>query len=93
MLMKTLIGPSKYVQGPGAVAEVGKYAAAMGDRALIVGGKTALQAGEDADDDVDDGWCDRLGPKEQLVHGDLDLAVAGLDACREQQVLALREQA
>ena len=48
MLMKTLIGPSKYVQGPGAVAEVGKYAAAMGDRALIVGGKTALQAVEES---------------------------------------------
>ncbi len=46
MLMKTLISPSKYVQGPGAVAEVGKYAAGMGKRALIIGGKTALQAAQ-----------------------------------------------
>jgi glycerol dehydrogenase len=48
MLMKTMISPSKYVQGPGAVAEVGKYAADMGTRALIVGGTTALEAVQEA---------------------------------------------
>jgi glycerol dehydrogenase len=42
MLMKTMISPSKYIQGPGAVAEVGQYAAEMGKSALVVGGKTAL---------------------------------------------------
>lgn len=47
MLMKTLISPSKYVQGPGAVAEVGKHAAQMGARAMIIGGKTALQTAQE----------------------------------------------
>ncbi|MCL5734997.1 MAG: glycerol dehydrogenase [Actinobacteria bacterium] len=46
MLMKTIISPSKYVQGPGAVAEVGKYAAQMGGRALVIGGRTALEAAQ-----------------------------------------------
>jgi glycerol dehydrogenase len=46
MLMKTIISPSKYVQGPGALGEVGKYAAQMGERALIIGGTTALEAAQ-----------------------------------------------
>lgn len=46
MLMKTMISPSKYIQGPGAIAEVGKYASEMGTCALIVGGSTALEAAQ-----------------------------------------------
>lgn len=43
--MSLIIGnPAKYVQGPGAIKEIGKYAAEMelGDKALVLGGRTAL---------------------------------------------------
>jgi glycerol dehydrogenase len=37
-----LIAPGRYVQGAGAIQEVGMHAAKMGTRALVTGGKTAL---------------------------------------------------
>lgn len=43
--MNLIIGnPAKYVQGTGAIKEIGKYASEMGlgDKALVMGGQTAL---------------------------------------------------
>jgi glycerol dehydrogenase len=37
-----LLAPSRYVQGAGAVKEIGTHAARMGTKALLTGGKTAL---------------------------------------------------
>lgn len=39
--------PGKYVQGAGAIEEVGAHIAPLGDSVLVVGGKTGLQATHD----------------------------------------------
>lgn len=41
-MSRMLLAPSRYVQGAGAVQEIGTHAARMGTRALLTGGKTAL---------------------------------------------------
>lgn len=45
---KVLVSPSKYVQGPGAVAEIGNHVKLIGKRAFIMGGPTAMRITEDA---------------------------------------------
>ena len=49
--MSLIIGnPAKYVQGAGAIKEIGKYASKMGlgDKALVMGGPTALSTAQEA---------------------------------------------
>jgi glycerol dehydrogenase len=41
-MSRTLLAPGRYVQGAGAVSEVGSHAARLGRNGLIIGGKTAL---------------------------------------------------
>ncbi len=41
-MSRLLLAPSRYVQGPGALSEVGIHAANLGTKALVMGGKTAL---------------------------------------------------
>jgi glycerol dehydrogenase len=41
-MIRILLSPSRYVQGAGAIAEIGRHAAGLGDHALVIGGKTAL---------------------------------------------------
>lgn len=41
-MSRMLLAPSRYVQGAGAVQEIGTHAARMGTKALLTGGKTAL---------------------------------------------------
>ncbi len=41
-MKRVLYFPSRYIQGPGAIADIGHHAATLGDCALVVGGKTAL---------------------------------------------------
>lgn len=41
-MSRMLLAPSRYVQGAGAVNEIGTHAARMGTKALLTGGKTAL---------------------------------------------------
>lgn len=36
------VSPSRYLQGPGALSESGTYGARLGERAFVLGGKTAL---------------------------------------------------
>jgi len=46
-MTRILQAPSKYIQGSGAVGEIGKYASALGKKALVTGGKRALAAAQD----------------------------------------------
>lgn len=49
--MSLIIGsPAKYVQGAGAIKEIGQYASKMGlgDKALVMGGRTALSTTREA---------------------------------------------
>jgi glycerol dehydrogenase len=41
-MSRMFLAPSRYVQGAGAIAEIGIHAARMGTKALFAGGKTAL---------------------------------------------------
>jgi glycerol dehydrogenase len=45
---RIFLAPSKYVQGAGAIDSIGTYAEKLGQKALIVGGKTALSVSADA---------------------------------------------
>lgn len=39
---RILLSPSRYIQGAGAISDIGVHAARLGNRALVIGGKTAL---------------------------------------------------
>ncbi|MGL5513763.1 MAG: glycerol dehydrogenase [Sporomusa sp.] len=41
---KIMISPSRYVQGAGAIADIGKHIAALGTHALVFGGKRGIAA-------------------------------------------------
>lgn len=41
-MIKNFISPSRYVQGPGALAKCGEHAKKVGTKVFIIGGKTAL---------------------------------------------------
>lgn len=43
-MTRILIAPNKYVQGSGAIHELGQHASPLGNRALVTGGKRALAA-------------------------------------------------
>ena len=43
-MSRILIAPSRYVQGQGAIHEIGLHAARLGTKALVTGGKRALAA-------------------------------------------------
>jgi glycerol dehydrogenase len=42
-MSRTFLAPSRYVQGAGAITEIGIHAARLGTKALFTGGKTALR--------------------------------------------------
>lgn len=47
--MSLIIGnPSKYIQGAGAIKEIGKYTSVLGNKVLLMGGRTALSVSQDA---------------------------------------------
>ena len=41
-MSRMLLSPGRYIQGAGAMNEIGSYAANMGSKALVTGGKRAL---------------------------------------------------
>lgn len=41
-MIRILLSPSRYIQGAGAINDIGNHAALLGDGALVIGGKTAL---------------------------------------------------
>lgn len=45
---KILIAPARYVQGPGVINDIGAHVALLGNRALVIGGKTSLSVTRDA---------------------------------------------
>jgi glycerol dehydrogenase len=47
-MSRIFIAPSKYIQGGGAICEIGKYAPALGSKALVTGGKRALATAQGA---------------------------------------------
>jgi glycerol dehydrogenase len=47
-MTRILRAPNKYVQGSGAIHEIGQHAAPLGSRALVTGGKRALAATREA---------------------------------------------
>lgn len=45
-MSKVMIAPGRYVQGEGALKEIGKYLAALGKKALITGGERGIASGK-----------------------------------------------
>lgn len=41
-MSRILLAPSRYIQGAGAISEIGAHAARLGDNVLVIGGNTAL---------------------------------------------------
>jgi glycerol dehydrogenase len=41
-MSRILLAPGRYVQGSGAIKEIGEHVARLGSKALLIGGKTAL---------------------------------------------------
>ncbi len=41
-MSRMLLAPGRYVQGTGAIDEIGSYVSAMGKKALVIGGNRAL---------------------------------------------------
>lgn len=41
-MIRILLSPSRYIQGAGAINDIGNHAALLGNSALVIGGKTAL---------------------------------------------------
>lgn len=41
-MVKIMIAPNRYIQGPGIIKEIGKYIAHLGTRFFFIGGRTAL---------------------------------------------------
>ena len=44
---KVLIAPNRFVIGAGAIDQIGEYIKRIGDRVLLLGGKTALSLTRD----------------------------------------------
>ena len=49
-MTRIFMAPSKYIQGRGAICEIGKCASALGKKALVMGGKRALATAQDGID-------------------------------------------
>lgn len=45
-MSKVMIAPSRYVQGPGALNEIGKHLALLGKKALVTGGERGIASGK-----------------------------------------------
>lgn len=46
-MSRILLAPGRYVQGAGAIAEIGNFVSSMGKKALVIGGKRALALSAD----------------------------------------------
>lgn len=40
--VKVMVAPGRYVQGQGAIFEIGRHVKKLGKKALVIGGKTGL---------------------------------------------------
>ena len=64
-MKKAIVHPLRFVVGPGIVSDVGAHAAALGSRALIVGGGRAVAAIKD----TVTGALDEHGIPYHIEHG------------------------
>ena len=46
-MIKIMIAPSRYIQGPGVLRDIGQYICALGSRVFIIGGPKALSVGQE----------------------------------------------
>ena len=46
-MIKIMIAPNRYVQGPQVMREAGKYIAPLGSKVYVIGGPTALSLVKD----------------------------------------------
>jgi glycerol dehydrogenase len=46
-MIKIMIVPNRYIQGPGILDETGKYINHLGSKAFVIGGSTALATVKD----------------------------------------------
>lgn len=69
--------PGRYVQGSGVIHEIGKHVLPLGDRALLIGGPTALSVSQEA-------------IAKSLEHEDVELAVRRFNGeCTEKEIARL----
>jgi glycerol dehydrogenase len=45
--VKVMLAPGRYVQGQGAIFEIGRHVKKLGKKALVIGGKTGLEVTRD----------------------------------------------
>jgi glycerol dehydrogenase len=78
-MKRTVVGPWRFVCGEGVLADIGRHAAAVGSRVLLIGGNTALQLTADtihsalADQDVT--WHEECGPHVTKRRGAVDALI------------------
>ena len=66
-MMRILLAPSRYIQGAGAIAEIGAQVARLGDSAFAIGGKTALSICGDA---IETSLCEKgFSYRQELFRG------------------------
>ncbi len=80
-MSRILLAPGRYVQGTGAISEIGKFVSSMGTKALVIGGKRALAlCGAKVEDSLAD-W--QIGCKQELFEGE----------CCDREIQRLKELA
>ena len=47
-MSRVFTAPGKYIQGSGVIHEIGRHVSALGSKALVIGGKRALAATQEA---------------------------------------------
>lgn len=50
--VKVMLAPGRYVQGQGAIFEIGRHVKKLGKKALVIGGKTGLEVTRDGREKV-----------------------------------------
>lgn len=80
-MSRILLAPGRYVQGAGAIAEIGTFVSSMGKKALVVGGKRALSlCGDKVEASL---AAQEVGCKQELFEGE----------CCDKEIKRLKELA
>lgn len=78
-MSRILLAPGRYVQGAGAIAEIGTFVSSMGEKALVIGGKRALSlCGSKVEASL---AKEEVGAKQELFEGE----------CCDKEILRLKE--
>ncbi len=90
-MSRIFIAPGRYVQGAGAMGEIGVHAARLGNRALLTGGKTALSVcGAQVEASLTD---NKVGCHKEVFNGEcsdkeINRLVAVAQACGADLIIA-----